>query len=158
MQYEFFSLPIRNIQPAREELNRFLRSRRVINVRTEFVSQGENSFWAMAVEYIDGECCIKGTISAKKPKVDYRVELSETDFRTYSRLRELRKALAEAEAVPVYALFTNDQLAEMVKRKAKTKADIGRIDGVGQVKLDKYAEKFLKVISTGQNEESGKPD
>ena len=49
----------------------------------------------------------------------------------FSRLRELRKELAQTEAVPVYALFTNEQLAQMVAgwRAVLELAAINAVDG-----------------------------
>ncbi|OQX16461.1 MAG: hypothetical protein BWK76_11595 [Desulfobulbaceae bacterium A2] len=44
----------------------------------------------------------------------------------FARLREWRKARAEAEAVPVYTIFTNDQLAEIVRLRCSTQAAWGK--------------------------------
>jgi hypothetical protein len=49
---------------------------------------------------------------SKRAKVDYRELLSAGDFVLFAKLRILRKGMAEREAVPAYALFTNEQLAE----------------------------------------------
>jgi hypothetical protein len=49
--------------------------------------------------------------------VDYKEVLNEADFAVFSRLRDLRKVIAEKEAVPAYAIFTNEQLAAMVTGK-----------------------------------------
>ena len=54
--------------------------------------------------------------------------------------------IAEREGVPPYALFNNDQLAAMVRTKVRTKEDMGRIDGVGPGRIEKYAESFLEVL------------
>ena len=40
-------------------------------------------------------------------RVDYKTVLSPDEFVIFSRLRELRKELAELQSVPIYALFTN---------------------------------------------------
>ena len=47
----------------------------------------------------------------------------------FARLRALRKETADAEGVPAYALFTNDQLAEMVQRRVVTAAALREIAG-----------------------------
>jgi hypothetical protein len=49
--------------------------------------------------------------------VDYKEVMNEADFAVFSRLRDLRKVIAEKEAVPAYAIFTNEQLAAMVTGK-----------------------------------------
>jgi hypothetical protein len=56
-------------------------------------------------------------------KVDYREVLSAQDFAVFSKLREVRKGLAEKEGVPPYTIFTNEQLAAVVRQKVTTKAE-----------------------------------
>ena len=58
----------------------------------------------------------------KRGKVDFKDVLSDPEFAVFARLRALRKEKADAEGVPAYALFTNDQLAEMVQRRVGTVA------------------------------------
>ena len=83
----------------------------------------------------------------EKTKIDYREVFDERDFATFAALRTLRKELAEAEGVPAYALFTNEQLAAMVRGKARTVADLAAIEGVGKSRVEKYAAAFLKALA-----------
>lgn len=144
MQYQFFIIPIKNTSAAVEELNHFLRENRILSVKKEFVSQEENSFWTLAVEYID-ENFSSGKQNEKKSRVDYKEMLSESDFVIFSKLRELRKELATAEGIQLYTIFTNEQLAEMVTRKISTIPELGRIDGIGESKISKYADRGWRI-------------
>ena len=45
MQLKLFILPVKNLDAAEAEMNAFLPSHRVLTVKKEFVSDGENSFW-----------------------------------------------------------------------------------------------------------------
>lgn len=84
---------------------------------------------------------------AKRPgKLYYREVLNEADFALFARLRALRKDLAEAEGVPAYALFTNEQLAAMVQSGARSPASLLAIDGIGEARVAKYGERFLEVL------------
>jgi len=47
--------------------------------------------------------------------------------------------------VPVYALFTKEQLAQMVQQRCGSKSDLARIEGIGENKINKYAQWFLKL-------------
>jgi superfamily II DNA helicase RecQ len=60
----------------------------------------------------------------------------------------LRKVLAEADGVPMYAVFSNAQLAEMVTRQATSLTALAEINGVGTAKLDKYGKHFIAVLKT----------
>jgi len=59
-----------------------------------------------------------------KVKVDYCKILSEVDFVNYVKLRDFRKVLAEQSGVPPYVVFTNEQLADMVRGGLTTKAPL----------------------------------
>ncbi len=83
--------------------------------------------------------------------------LSERDFAQFAELRNLRKALAEREGLPAYALFTNEQLAEMVRRRVDSVAAMGKIEGVGPARLEKYGEAFVQALRRLQ-ERADAPD
>jgi len=155
MQYQFFRIPAVTPGDAAEEFNRFLRSNRVLNVNREFVVQGENSYWALAVEYLSGESAPQ---AEKKPRprnrVDYRELLKPEDFALFAKLREWRKETGENEAVPLYTIFTNEQLASMAQQRVSSRNQLAEIDGIGKGRLDKYAAAVLKIIA-GVFDETG---
>ena len=73
-----------------------------------------------------------------KNKIDYKDVLKPEEFAVFAKLRDLRKQIAQAEAVPVYTIFTNEQLADMVRAKVTTRAGLGKIDGIGEARVEKY--------------------
>ncbi len=163
MAFKFFTVPINDDGRAEAALNGFVRSHRVLTVDRRWVDLGASSFWSFAVDYLDGQ---PGTASPQtgrppgaKPKIDYREELPADQFAVFARLREARKEIANAEGVPVYAVFTNEQLAGMVKARAATRADLGRIEGVGEARLDKYAGRMLEILADAwrAGDETGRP-
>lgn len=144
MQLKIFLIPIKNIEAAETEMNRFLRGNRVLAVTKEFVSSGENSFWSIAVEYLEQAAGgVKQPPGGRAERVDYKEILTAEDFAVFSRLRDLRRELANGEAVPVYMVFTNEQLAEMARKRPSSKAALMRIEGVGEAKTQKYGQQFL---------------
>ena len=60
---------------------------------------------------------------------------------------------ANADAVPVYTIFTNDQLAEMAKRRCSSLAALAEIDGVGQGRIEKYGQMVLAMLTGNNNGE-----
>ncbi len=118
-------------------------------MKKEFVSNGEDSFWAFCIEYLDGalgtDRSRSGGIAA--PKVDYREILSEGDFAKFVKLRDLRKALSEKEAIPAYSIFTNEQLAAMVTGKVDSLTSMSAIQGIGAARLEKYGKAFLALMA-----------
>ncbi len=91
----FFSVPARGDAGLQEDLNVFLRSHRVLTVHREFVGQGENAFWALAVEYLDGPLLSGGGVAARggKERVDYKEVLAPADFALFAKLRDWRRLL-----------------------------------------------------------------
>ena len=85
VQYKFFRIPVHSTELFEEDMNRSLRSVRVVHVTREFVNLGENSFWAVAVEYMTmNEAAATADSSRKKKRIDYREVLSPQDFAVYT--------------------------------------------------------------------------
>ncbi len=149
MAYRFFVIPYRASKGAEDELNGFLRSHRVLAVDRRWVDLGENSFWALCVDYLDS-LGVPGPIGkdgAARNRVDYREKLDPVAFAVFAKLRELRKKIAQSEGVPIYMVFTNEQLAQMVQARATTKSDLEKIAGVGDARIEKYAPRFLDLLN-----------
>jgi hypothetical protein len=53
MPYKSFVIPVCHGDWAERELNEFLRTHRVLAVERRWVDRGENSFWAVWVDYLD---------------------------------------------------------------------------------------------------------
>ena len=146
MQLKLFVLPIKNLGVAEAEMNAFLRRHRVLAVKKEFVPDGENSFWTFCVEYLDGAGA-GALLPGGRPKVDYKEVLKPEEFEVFSRLRDWRKSVAEKEGVPVYAVLTNEQLAQMVQKQVKSKAGLKEIEGVGDARVEKYGEALVQLLA-----------
>ena len=162
MPYKSFAIPVQHGEWAERELNEFVRSHRVLAVDRQWVDQGENSFWAVWIDYVEASAAraTDASPAGPKKKVDYKELLSTEDFDVYLRLRALRKAIAAEDGVALYAVFTNDQLAQMVERRANSKADLQQISGIGEARVEKYGPRvldFLGKLWKDADEKSGEP-
>jgi superfamily II DNA helicase RecQ len=163
MAFRFFTIPIYSPDEPSRELNEFLRSRRIIKVDRQWVP--EASLWSLCVEFLDGASATscEGRSTSSREKIDYKEVLSPEDFAIFAKLRDMRKVLAQTDAVPVYSIFTNEQLARMVTSKATTRAALGKIEGVGEARLEKYSKSILEILATAwptdsvTDETSGEP-
>jgi ATP-dependent DNA helicase RecQ len=70
----------------------------------------------------------------------------ECDEGLFEQLRVLRRRIADERDVPAYVIFSDVALREMARVYPTTKADFGRIPGVGQQKLRDFAEPFTTAI------------
>lgn len=68
---------------------------------------------------------------------------SEVDPAVYERLRTWRSERAKADSVPAYVVFTDATLQGIATARPTTREQLGRIAGVGPVKLERYAADVL---------------
>lgn len=157
MKFQFFTIPTQENTPAINELNSFCTQHRVTAIEKQFVSDGVNSFWSICITFIDTQAALLNTSVGKSKKtIDYKEVLNDDDFSIYSQLRDLRKSIAEREGTPPYNVFTNEQLANIVQQRVKTKSDLLALEGVGQTRVDKYGELFVAQLKTIIGVDTGK--
>ncbi len=145
--YRFFTITIRDTESCEEQLNSFLRSVSVVVVRKEFVADGRDSFWSVCVEYMDSLKTGRKTVSSAKSRVDYKEVLPPEDFTLYAKLRDWRRDIANEAAVPVYNVFTNEQLAKLAGMRPSTVAAMMSIEGIGEARTKKYGEAILQNVA-----------
>ena len=76
------------------------------------------------------------------------------DQALWEALRRCRKQLADEHGVPPYVVFHDATLAEMLRYRPVTSAQLLSISGVGESKLDKFGAAFIEVL---QSFEDGDP-
>jgi ATP-dependent DNA helicase RecQ len=66
----------------------------------------------------------------------------------FEKLKSLRKKFAAQESVPAYIIFSNASLLDMCRRKPTSLIQFSAVNGVGEVKLEKYGEAFVEAIKS----------
>ena len=145
-QYVSFFVSPFGEKSVTDELNTFLRSHRIINVEKRLIDGERGTGWVFLVEY--GNTDVKNPANTPTQRVDYREVLNPAEYALYDKLRNLRKEIAEKSGIPVYAVFTNDQLAAMVKKPTKTAKDLLSISGIGESRVKQYGQAFLNLLSS----------
>lgn len=139
MQVKVFSIPIVGGEKLNEDMNVFLRSKKILQIESQIINQVSGCFWTFCIRYIDDV-----TISdANKVKVDYKEVLDDNSFKVFSRLREIRKKISTDEGLPAYAIFTDEELSNIAKLEEITIPNIKKIKGIGEKKVEKFAAIFL---------------
>ena len=69
------------------------------------------------------------------------------DLNLFGQLRKKRKELADKKGVPPYVIFSDKSLVDMCDRLPKNKNEFLEVFGVGDRKLQKFGDIFLKVIN-----------
>lgn len=149
MAYRTFIVSVHDDGTAAEELNRFLRAHRILQVTPRCVEEGANSFWSFLIEYHDPSSTAPQPANTKsKARIDYRDLLSPEDFAVFSRLRDWRREVSQREAIPAYTVLDNDQLAKIVTTRVSTKAALAAIAGIGPSRVEKYGDAIIACLAS----------
>ncbi|SBT14576.1 ATP-dependent DNA helicase RecQ [Vibrio crassostreae] len=68
------------------------------------------------------------------------------DKKLFAKLRKLRKSIADVDGLPPYVVFSDATLIDMAEILPTSYGEMLAVNGVGQRKLDKYADPFLDLI------------
>jgi superfamily II DNA helicase RecQ len=144
-QYTSFFVSPFGEKSVTDELNTFLRSHRIINVEKRLIDGERGTGWVFLIEYGGDAVSGKNAPNAAQ-RIDYREVLNAEEYALFDKLRKLRKEAAEKSGIPVYAVFTNDQLAAMVKKTPRTAKDLLSIAGIGEARVKQYGGIFLDAF------------
>jgi ATP-dependent DNA helicase RecQ len=97
---------------------------------------------------------------SKKPAA-----IRPVDKRLLESLKKLRTFIANEYDVPSYVIFSDSTLTDMCMKMPRNHEELLNVSGVGNVKAEKYGERFLKAIAafqeagniTAENEEPQNP-
>jgi ATP-dependent DNA helicase RecQ len=90
----------------------------------------------------DPEVSKKSKSSSKRDK-----KLGITHDALWQALKDKRLELAKEQGVPPYVIFHDSTLIEIHSSKPKTLAEFATISGVGERKLERYGEIFMRVLA-----------
>lgn len=138
-------------------LNELIRSLRVVSVQRHFCSTTPEPGWAVCVEYVDARAASGRSKDDDDKRVDYREILDPETFKVFSLLRGWRKEIADKESVPVYTILSNEQLAEVARKRCSNLKDLEAIDGIGAAKIKKYGADVIAKLKENSDTAPKKP-
>ena len=161
MQIIIFNIPLTDTGNALAEMNRFLAGHKVLEVEQKFFQNEKGGCWSFCVRYIPGNSG-SGSSGGRNSKADYKQILSESEFVVFSRLREIRKVLANDDGVPAYAVFTDEELSGIARLGEPTEKGMLSIPGIGEKKIARYGRPVIDMYNDkpaeGSDEARGIPD
>lgn len=110
------------------------------------------SFTSKSVDFLNGDFKLmmrqKGEkrIFKKASLSKEKLPQGEVDEELFEILRSLRRQLSEEEKNPPYFIFSDKSLTAMAIAQPTSKRDFLKIPGVGEKKLEKYGDLFIRVI------------
>lgn len=151
MQIKIFTIPIIGGESFNEEMNRFLRAKKVLYLDSELVSGKSGAYWSFCVKYIEGEKKLEGKTKAK---MDYRKALDAESVKRYDAMRKTRKKISDEQGMPAYLVLTNEEMAMLAVIEGLTLEKMKKIKGIGVKKIEKYGMYFISKNEDEKNKSS----
>jgi superfamily II DNA helicase RecQ len=157
MQIQIFTIPIYDNGDMMEEMNKFLRAHKVLELKEHFQAMPQGGAWCFCIKYLattPRNVSNKIPSSANQEKKDYKKELDEATFNKFSILRAGRKELSAKEALPPFALFLDTELVEIAKLEEMSLSNIGKIKGIGKQKIERFVPNLLAYYQKHTKDEA----
>ncbi len=152
MQIKIYSIPVFGDTALEEEVNRFLRGHRVLQVERHFCDDN-GGYWAIFIEYAD--YAPNSAPANRKDKADVTREMNEEEKQRFEYFRKIRRDIAQQKSIPAYMVFTDAELAILAKEPELREDSAKSVKGVAPSRLNEYVKYFYEVKD---GEESGQSD
>ena len=158
MQIKLFTMPVFGGDQVEEELNKFLRSHRVLQLERHFVSE-QGGYWAMLVEYTGGDPVDEAPPQGRRDRKDPTEGMSDEEKMRFNLYRDVRKDLSQKKAIAPYLVFTNEELVILSRLPELNAETVKGLKGIAPQRLKAYAPFFFNLIpNQADDEASGAAD
>ena len=100
--------------------------------------------------YLRGEQAIQLRVETRQQSTRQSAsnpQIANKDRELWEALRACRRSLAEEESVPPYVIFHDATLMDMLALRPTNRLEMAAVSGVGDRKLERYADAFLAVLN-----------
>ncbi len=119
------------------ELNTFLLDKKVRSYRVEFFIHAGMPYWSVFLEYEEVE---DKSVEKLTQALDERQKL------VFERLKDWRKSKGKELGMPVYVIFSNNQLVELAKKLPQTYEAMKSINGIGDKKVKSFGKEVMDIL------------
>ena len=119
------------------ELNTFLLDKKVRSYRVEFFIHAGRPYWSVFIEYEEIE---DRSVEKLTQALDERQKL------VFERLKDWRKSKGKELGMPVYVIFSNNQLVELAKKLPQTYEAMKSINGIGDKKVKSFGKEVMDIL------------
>ena len=156
MQIKLFTMPAFGGDEVEAEVNRFLRSHRVLQLERHFVAE-QGGYWALLVEYTGGDPVAEAPPASRRDRKDPTEGMTDEEKARFNAYRDVRKALSTQRGIPPYLVFTNEELAILAQLPVVNEETTKGLKGIAPQRLKDYIVNFYN-LTTDNGEESREPD
>lgn len=129
-----------------EEVREFMKDKELISVHDYFFVKNNIPYLTFVLKYFPHRAEVDQKLAPKgKRDESWRSSLSEKDMGLFNLLRDWRSQRCKKDGLPPYVLFTNQQLAMIVKKRPQSQTELMQINGIGNGKAQKFGEEILAI-------------
>jgi superfamily II DNA helicase RecQ len=146
MQIKIYTIPLFGGDWIVEEMNTFLRGRKILQIESKPMNDGANSSWTFCIRYLADDVAKSPSIPFRHSgqKIDYQATLDPASAARFGEYRQIRRDLSKSDGIPAYAIFTDEQLSHVAQMEELTLAKLKTVKGIGEKTVEKYGNHFLK--------------
>lgn len=145
-----------------EEVREFIKDKEIISITDYHFVKNDVPYLTFILKYFPHRLEIETKPVQKEKREqdeEWKKSLTEADMGLFNMLRDWRSQRCKKEGVPPYILFTNLQLAMIVKKRPQSLAELTQIDGIGKGKSQKYGEEILSISKINiESQAEAKPE
>ena len=133
----------------------FIKDKDILSAQDHFFIKNSSPYIAVIIQYLPyhtenvlGQ--VAGKKSDKKSKQSddsWKKLVLEKDFPLFNFMRDWRLERSKKEGIPPYLICTNKQLAQIIKNRPDSFAELQKISGIGKAKIEKYGKDFLTLLN-----------
>jgi len=129
------------------ELQAFLEDKLVLAVHEHFFVHERTPTWALLVSYRAADAKRSARSQPARARRDWRAELPAADHPLFDALRSWRNETARRDGRPAYVLLTNQQVAEIARRRPRTLSALQEVEGIGPARVEALGKQILALVS-----------
>ncbi len=146
----YIRLSKEHISSDEEQLNDFLKNKKIVNTFAELVKTGKVNFWSVLVAYSEKENLKKANEKPEKLSFPTDTKLTEVELNIYNALKQWRTDKAKTENISSFVIAYDTELITIAKVGIKDIEDFNNIKGFGEKKIAKYGEEIIALLSSLQ--------
>jgi superfamily II DNA helicase RecQ len=145
LQIKIYTIPLLGGDWAVEEMNTFLRGQKILQVESQQVNDGSNSYWSFCIRYLSDYVgrMPSSPFGHSGQKIDHQAKLDPKSAARFGQYRTIRRDLSKKEGIPAYAIFTDEQLGQLAQIEDLTLSQMKAIKGIGEKTIEKFGNYFL---------------
>ncbi len=151
LQFKFFTFSVFD-ETAAEEVNKFIRSNKVVNVKDEVIQTPDGVYCCFRIQYSEqgGQSFSYKQYESEQKKQQKKINPKEILGDKYPRFityREIRKKIFSEKNIPAFEVFNDSELVRIAEVDDLTFDKLKTIADILPSRVENHGEQFCRLVS-----------